>query len=115
MHGEPSEKRIEKGDFITIDIGCVLDGYCSDMTRTITVEISTHMNFEGKFIGLHLLGYDIDVGNTKLNGIFSYLRRCRQKTNERVFELVESDFGIGREEILTMAPEIPVRMPRSET
>ena len=64
------------------------------------VEISTHMNFEGKFIGLHLLGYDIDVGNTKLNGIFSYLRRCRQKTNERVFELVESDFGIGREEIL---------------
>lgn len=37
MHGEPSEKRIEKGDFITIDIGCVLDGYCSDMTRTIAM------------------------------------------------------------------------------
>lgn len=37
MHGEPSEKKIEHGDFVTVDMGCVLDGYCGDMTRTVAV------------------------------------------------------------------------------
>lgn len=34
-HGVPSEKRIECGDFITMDFGAVVDGYHSDMTRTV--------------------------------------------------------------------------------
>ncbi len=36
-HGVPSEKRIEKGDFITLDFGAVVKGYHSDMTRTVAV------------------------------------------------------------------------------
>ena len=36
-HGMASEKIIEKGDLLTLDFGCVLDGYCSDMTRTVAV------------------------------------------------------------------------------
>jgi Xaa-Pro aminopeptidase len=36
-HGEPSDKRIEAGDFVTIDMGAVVDGYCGDMTRTIAI------------------------------------------------------------------------------
>ncbi|MDO4481285.1 MAG: aminopeptidase P family protein [Bacillota bacterium] len=36
-HGMPSEKKIEKGDFITFDFGCRVDGYCSDMTRNLLV------------------------------------------------------------------------------
>lgn len=34
-HGTPSHKKIESGDFLTMDFGCVLDGWCSDMTRTV--------------------------------------------------------------------------------
>ena len=36
-HGVASDKVIEIGDFVTIDFGCVYNGYCSDMTRTIVV------------------------------------------------------------------------------
>ncbi|MDR0569726.1 MAG: aminopeptidase P family protein [Clostridiales Family XIII bacterium] len=36
-HGEPSDKLIEAGDFLTMDFGAVVDGYCGDMTRTVAV------------------------------------------------------------------------------
>ena len=36
-HGVASDKIIEKGDLLTLDFGCVLDGYCSDMTRTVVI------------------------------------------------------------------------------
>ncbi len=41
-HGVPSDKKIIRGDFITMDYGAVVDGYHSDMTRTVAVgEISS--------------------------------------------------------------------------
>lgn len=36
-HGVPSDKPVENGDFVTLDFGCVKNGYCSDMTRTVAV------------------------------------------------------------------------------
>lgn len=41
-HGVPSDKKIERGDFITLDFGAVVDFYHSDMTRTLAVgEVSS--------------------------------------------------------------------------
>lgn len=36
-HGVPTDKKIERGDFVTMDFGAVVGGYHSDMTRTIAV------------------------------------------------------------------------------
>ena len=36
-HAKPSSRVFEEGDLIVIDFGCVLNGYCSDMTRTIGI------------------------------------------------------------------------------
>ena len=36
-HGVPTDKRIESGDFLTLDFGAVVDGYHSDMTRTVAI------------------------------------------------------------------------------
>ena len=32
-----SDKKLEAGDFLTMDFGCIYDGYCSDMTRTVAI------------------------------------------------------------------------------
>lgn len=37
-HGKPDGKKLEKGDFVTMDFGCIFGGYCSDMTRTVVIE-----------------------------------------------------------------------------
>ncbi len=36
-HGYPTEKKLEYGDLVVLDFGCVYQGYMSDMTRTFGV------------------------------------------------------------------------------
>ena len=36
-HGRPDGKTINRGDFLLIDMGVIVDGYCSDITRTFVV------------------------------------------------------------------------------
>lgn len=38
IHSTPTEKKIEKGDIILLDFGCIYQGYCSDISRTIFME-----------------------------------------------------------------------------
>ena len=33
-HHVPSDKKLEKGMFVTVDMGAVVGGYCADFTRT---------------------------------------------------------------------------------
>lgn len=36
-HGVPGDRQFQYGDFITMDFGCKVNGYCSDMTRTVAL------------------------------------------------------------------------------
>ncbi len=40
-HHAPTDRRVEKGDLVTVDCGATLDGYHADFTRTIAVGAST--------------------------------------------------------------------------
>ncbi len=40
-HGHPGDRPIARGDFVTMDFGCMYKGYCSDMTRTVAVGEAT--------------------------------------------------------------------------
>jgi len=36
-HAEPSDRLIGRGELVVCDFGCIVEGYCSDMTRTVSV------------------------------------------------------------------------------
>ena len=40
-HGVPGDAAVQAGDFVTMDFGCITDGYRSDMTRTVAVGFAT--------------------------------------------------------------------------
>lgn len=40
-HGKPEAIKLEKNTFLTMDFGCLLDGYCADMTRTVCIGKAT--------------------------------------------------------------------------
>ena len=46
LHGIPSSKAIEYGDFVLMDYGCQFNGYLSDMTRTVVVGKATEKQKE---------------------------------------------------------------------
>ncbi len=36
-HGEAGDEAVKLGDLVTMDFGCRVNGYCSDMTRTVSI------------------------------------------------------------------------------
>lgn len=40
-HGVPGERKLQPGDFITMDFGALYAGYCADMTRTVALGYAT--------------------------------------------------------------------------
>lgn len=37
VHGNPSDKPIKSGEIVTVDFGCIVKGFCSDITRVFAV------------------------------------------------------------------------------
>lgn len=37
IHSTPTDRKIQYGDIILLDFGCVVDGFCSDISRTIFI------------------------------------------------------------------------------
>ena len=40
-HGVAGDRKIQEGDFVTMDFGATYQGYCADMTRTVAVGYAT--------------------------------------------------------------------------
>ena len=82
-HAVPTDKKLESGDVVTIDMGCKYQGYCSDMTRTIFIETVPE---EVKKI------YDLVLKNQ-----LSTLEELKDGANIKIIsKLVENNFEFNR-------------------
>lgn len=80
-HAVPTDRKIRDKDIITIDMGCKVETYCSDMTRTIFVGEPTQ---EMKKV------YDLVLKNQEI-----VLQEYKDGANTRqITKMVESDFKI---------------------
>lgn len=80
-HAVPTERKIQEKDIITIDMGCKVNGYCSDMTRTFFVGEPTE---EMKKI------YDLVLNNQKF-----VLEQYKDGASTRqVTKMIENDFKL---------------------
>ncbi len=76
-HGVPGDDIIKSGDFFTMDIGSVYNGYHSDMTRTVAVKFCDDEKAE--------------IYNTVLNAQLSALKSVKAGVNARIVDKTARD------------------------
>ena len=86
-HAVPTDRVIEENDIITIDMGCKVNGYCSDMTRTVFIGKPTE---EQKNI------YKLVLENQK-----KVLNEIRDgQSIKTLVKSVESDFNVNNQTLI---------------
>ena len=85
-HGRASEKKIEKGEFVTLDFGAFYSGYCSDLTRTVVV---------GKASSRQKKVYDV-VYRAQKRGLEAVRPGLKGKEVDRKVREVIQRAGLGR-------------------
>lgn len=68
-HGVPTDKRIENGDFVTMDFGAVIGGYRSDMTRTVALNTASDLQKQ-------VYNIVLTAQNETIKGIKPNIRCC---------------------------------------
>ena len=86
-HAVPTDRQIQEVDIITIDMGCKINGYCSDMTRTFFVgDIPSHIKPV----------YDLVLKNQEQT-----LRDLRENANtKQISKMVDSDFRLNNYDLV---------------
>ena len=86
-HAVPTDRRIQENDVITIDMGCKINGYCSDMTRTI---------FVGKVPDEVKLVYDLVLKNQEQD-----MQDMKDNANtKQISKMVDNDFRLNNYDLI---------------
>ena len=86
-HAVPTDRRIQENDVITIDMGCKINGYCSDMTRTI---------FVGKVPDEVKSVYDLVLKNQE-----QVLQDMKDNANtKQISKMVDNDFRLNNYDLI---------------
>ena len=111
-HGVPSNYKVKNGDFILMDYGAVVDGYHSDMTRTVCLGTPTDKMTEVYNIVLKAQLFALDnikVGITGKVGD-SFAREVISKAGYGEYFGHSLGHGVGME-----IHEFPVMSPNNDT
>lgn len=100
-HHKPSDYKIEDGDFVTIDIGCMYKGFASDITRTFVVGSEANnkemIDIYNLVLESQLLG--VKNVNINMNGVkLDYVcRNVIDNTNYKGLFMHGTGHGVGME------------------
>lgn len=86
-HAIPTDRKIQNVDIITIDMGCKINGYCSDMTRTI---------FVGQVPEYVKTVYELVLKNQK-----QVLQDMKENANtKQIAKMVDNDFKLNNYDLI---------------
>ncbi len=85
-HAEPGNRVFAHGDFVVMDFGCVFEGYCSDMTRTVVIGEPTEE---------HMVIYDL-VLQAQLEALAAVKPGMTGKQVDSVARDIIADGGYGQ-------------------
>lgn len=110
LHGIPSNKTIEYGDFVLMDYGCGYKGYLSDMTRTVIVGKATEKQKEVYELEKKMLADSTAVMTAGTPAIDVYKASVEAIKDTEYFKYHYNGIGHG---IGLFVHEIPFMGPRS--
>ena len=94
-HGRASEKRIEKGEFVLFDFGALVDGYHSDMTRTVACRKVGDREREVYGLVLEALEAGVQLATTPGRTGQEIDRACREPIRRGGYREYEHGFSVG--------------------
>lgn len=77
-HGIPGDRVLQAGESVVVDMGCIVDGYCSDMTRTFFVGENTEKEIYDTVLRANLAG----IAAVRPGIPFSQIDRAARKVIE---------------------------------
>ena len=81
IHHTPSERALEKGDLVLLDFGARVDGYCSDLTRTVA--LGAPSDEEAELYVTILEAQAAAMGQLEAGVDAAYIDRCARTVIER--------------------------------
>lgn len=110
VHGVPTDYRLKKGDFLSIDLGLFYQGFHADMARTIVVgkETSELKDEEKKFLRTGEKAFEKAIQTAKPGKRIGHLSRVIETEIKKAgFEPIQALVGHGVGKKLHEPPAIP--------
>ncbi len=98
-HGTPSERKVEKGDFVLFDFGATYKGYHSDMTRMVVIDHASDemINDYNLVLSAQLAGINALKAGTKCKDVYKAAYDVLDEQNKAQYFRHGLGHGIGIE------------------
>ncbi len=96
-HAMPSERTLKENESIIIDMGCIKDGYCSDMTRTFFVKSNPYADIYNLVKQANLAAEAIIKPGVKFCDIDKAARDVIEKAGYAEYFIHRTGHGIGKD------------------
>lgn len=97
-HHEPTDKKLNKNEIVKLDIGCIYQGYCSDITRTFLMGNKEAKKIYDIVLKANLIAIEsIKVNKTKINDVDLSARNIIKKAGYGAYFTHYTSHGLGIE------------------